>query len=429
MESVQRAGQAAVPSPPESDHYVPHSTYPPLAPDDPLHPRTISGTPAPIPTFGPDSPFGHLFPARSIFDGPPQHEHPATSNRQLLPATNSTSPPTPAGPTPTQPTTAGSTDSSPGQLSSSKSQQQQSGPLWPDGDEAEALLGVYRRHMAHLFPFAVVPPHLSSAQMREQRPLFWKAIMMEAHLFDGPRQVALGNELLREISEAAFMKPQKNLDLLQGLQMLIAWLVPSSVDLFLERGLWMLTVVALGCFRYHYNLNNFQMVNLLFLARSITTSLGSAELKGPPNQAGYDSESLEQMRAFAGTYYLVTMYVVWSAVAERTRELTSCRTFTTNKRPDALMNTSYLTTCCRALHGQMEYPTDELVVHLVRAQQLSQSVSQGFARRKAGYVESQMSQAAFIQGLQDRIQGFAAALPPHIRTNRKSSLVVNSGSD
>lgn len=93
------------------------------------------------------------------------------------------------------------------------------------------------------------------------------------------------------------------------------------------------------------------------------------------------------------------------------------------------MNTSYLTTCCRALHGQMEYPTDELVVHLVRAQQLSQSVSQGFARRKAGYVESQMSQAAFIQGLQDRIQGFAAALPPHIRTNRKSSLVVNSGSD
>lgn len=62
------------------------------------------------------------------------------------------------------------------------------------------------------------------------------------------------------------------------------------------------------CFRYHYNLNNFQMVNLLFLARSITTSLGSAELKGPPDQAtGYDSESLEQMRAFAGTYYLVTM--------------------------------------------------------------------------------------------------------------------------
>jgi hypothetical protein len=61
--------------------------------------------------------------------------------------------------------------------------------------------------------------------------------------------------------------------------------------------------------RYHYNLNNFQLVNLLFLARSITLSLGSPEPKGPSDEGGYSSESLEQMRAFAGTYYLVTMSV------------------------------------------------------------------------------------------------------------------------
>lgn len=84
------------------------------------------------------------------------------------------------------------------------------------------------------------------------------------------------------------------------------------------------------------------------------------------------------------------------------------------------MNTSYLATCCRALHGQMEYPTDELVVHLVRAQQLSQSISQGFARRKTVPNESQIPQAVFIQGLRERIRTFAAALPPHIRANRKS---------
>ncbi len=94
---------------------------------------------------------------------------------------------------------------------------------WPEGDEADTLLDVYRKHLGHLFPFTVVPPHLTSAEMRARRPLLWKAVMMEACLFDGARQVALGKELLREISEAAFMKPQKNLDLLQGLQMLIAW--------------------------------------------------------------------------------------------------------------------------------------------------------------------------------------------------------------
>jgi hypothetical protein len=79
--------------------------------------------------------------------------------------------------------------------------------------------------MAHLFPFAIVPPHMSSAQIREQRPFLWKGIMVEACIFDGPRQIVLGNELLREVSEAAFVKPEKSIDLLHGLQLLVAWLV------------------------------------------------------------------------------------------------------------------------------------------------------------------------------------------------------------
>jgi hypothetical protein len=83
------------------------------------------------------------------------------------------------------------------------------------------------------------------------------------------------------------------------------------------------------------------------------------------------------------------------------------------------VNASYLATCCRALHSQMEYPTDELVVHLVRAQQLAQGISQGFARRKVVPDDNRLPQAAFIQSLRERIQTFAAALPAHIRANRK----------
>lgn len=188
--------------------------------------------------------------------------------------------------------------SSPNQQSPSRVSRPQGGFSWPEGDEAEAFLETYRTHMAHLFPFAIVPAQMSSAEIREQRPFLWKGIMVEACLFDGVRQVALGNELLREISEAAFVRPQKSLDLLQGLQLLVAWFVSLliGVDVCTDR-----------CFRYHYNLNNFQMINLLFLARSISTSLGSVESKGQPDNGGYSSESLEQMRAFAGTYYIVTM--------------------------------------------------------------------------------------------------------------------------
>jgi hypothetical protein len=65
----------------------------------------------------------------------------------------------------------------------------------------------------------------------------------------------------------------------------------------------------------------------------------------------------------------------------------------------------------------MEYPTDELVVHLVRAQQLSQSISQACARRKAMPNENQIPQTTFVRGLLEHIRGFAATLPPHLRTN------------
>jgi hypothetical protein len=49
------------------------------------------------------------------------------------------------------------------------------------------------------------------------------------------------------------------------------------------------------------------MTNLLFLARSLTISLASAEVESLRDQGGSSSEGLEQMRAFAGTYYMVTM--------------------------------------------------------------------------------------------------------------------------
>ncbi len=256
IESVQRPVPVSVvdPSPPDSNQY-PLPSYSLGTAGDSGLPRTISGTQIPIPSFGRnrwDSPFAHIFPERNIFEEPPENQQqPAiTDNDRFPPPTENTSPPTPprmispqpATMTSTQPTivtstqpttiTTGSMSSSPYQLPSSQQpqqqqqQQQQGDSIWPQGDEAEASLNEYRKRLAHLFPFAVVPPHLSSTEMREQRPLFWKAIMMESCLFDAQRKAMLGKELLREISEAAFMNPQKTLDLLQGLQMLIAWLVP-----------------------------------------------------------------------------------------------------------------------------------------------------------------------------------------------------------
>lgn len=105
------------------------------------------------------------------------------------------------------------------------------------------------------------------------------------------------------------------------------------------------------------------MTNLLFLMRSICISLGINESLGLTEPQAHSPTSMDQMRTYAGVYYLVTMI------------------FTTNKKHDAFMNTSYLAHCCRILEEKMEYPTDQLAVFLVRTQQILQSISMTLAFR------------------------------------------------
>jgi hypothetical protein len=55
--------------------------------------------------------------------------------------------------------------------------------------------------------------------------------------------------------------------------------------------------------RLHFDLNGFQLTNLLFLARGLCINLGT----GSKDVDVYDSETLEQMRAITGCYYLNSM--------------------------------------------------------------------------------------------------------------------------
>lgn len=87
------------------------------------------------------------------------------------------------------------------------------------------MLEDYKAYMAPLFPFVVVPPHMTSDQLRKERPFLWKGVIMQACHLDCARQIALGQELLSDIAQASLTKPQKSLDLLQGLEILIAWSV------------------------------------------------------------------------------------------------------------------------------------------------------------------------------------------------------------
>jgi hypothetical protein len=86
-----------------------------------------------------------------------------------------------------------------------------------------------------------------------------------------------------------------------------------------------------------------------------------------------------------------------------------CRIFTTNKKPDAFMNTSYLESCCQVIEEKMEYPTDEFIAYLIRTQQLSQSISMTLAFRNTSLPLSMI-----IKSFQEKIAQLRASVPESV---------------
>jgi hypothetical protein len=243
--------------------------------------------------------------------------------------------------------------------------------IWPTGKDADILLTEYNSQFSHLFPFVVIPRCLSSSQLKGQSPYLWKAVMTGGSQ-DGRRQISLGNILLEEITAAAITKPEKTLDLLQGLQVLICW--------------------------FHYNLNSFQLTSLLYLARSLCAFLGLHHVPTHHHDNNPATpETLEQLRAFAGTYYLVTVIL------------------TPNKNPDTMMSTPHLDACLSTLLARGEHPTDELLVHLVRAQQLSQSISLWL--HDHNHSSPSLPISMLTTSFQSQLATLRSSVPPHLSTN------------
>ncbi|KAH7170361.1 hypothetical protein EDB81DRAFT_162012 [Dactylonectria macrodidyma] len=243
--------------------------------------------------------------------------------------------------------------------------------LWPTPNEGEMLLEHYRSTHSDLFPFVIVPTTVTSVELRQSRPFVWKASMMVSCFLDGARQQKLGNDLLAEIGQAALVDGSKSLDLLQGLQMLVSW--------------------------YHYALNGAQVTNLLFLARAMCVNLGfkeDASLQGAEHE-----RNMDHMRAYACTYYLNTLV------------------FTANKRPDVLMNTGLLETCCRGLEATMQYASDGYLVKLVRIQQLAQSISLTMAVDNISQHAMKLPLTMVVRAFQDQLDQFSASLSPQFSNN------------
>lgn len=227
-----------------------------------------------------------------------------------------------------------------------------------------------------VFPFVIIPEEATSDSLRSNHPFTWKALMLQACMDDGHRQQALGKEVLQELSEALLTRPRKSLDLLQGLILFVAW--------------------------HHSDLTSFQSSNLLGLARSLCFSLGFHEGRMGDSMKnstfGATPACLERMRAFAGTYYLITSI------------------YTTSKITDAFMNTTYLEQLCGLLESRAVYPTDKLVAYLLRGQKLAQNISLNLSNSSNSQFVL-LPTMMIVKNLQSQVENFKASLPEDLRDN------------
>jgi hypothetical protein len=226
-------------------------------------------------------PFAHIFPDGPLFESsaeepvsqdltPPSDEH-LSGSSPLLPATVVNSLPLPNANIVLNPVPRGDIRS------------------WPDVAESQRFLSDYLRFYERLCPIVAIPRDLTAEQLREQRPFLWKAVMVHQCSSEAPRQEVLARQLFEEISAAAItgapspMTSSRNLDLLQGLQVLFAWV--------------------------NYGLNSFQVTNVVFLIRSIFVNLGIPDMlrNSFTAEGNYSSTTLEHMRALVATYYITTM--------------------------------------------------------------------------------------------------------------------------
>ncbi|KAI0160957.1 putative C6 transcription factor [Hypoxylon sp. FL1284] len=97
-------------------------------------------------------------------------------------------------------------------------------------EEADAYLDFFRTHMLRQLAFFYIPPNVSAAQLRQERPFLFRAIIAVT-VPTLQEKVAQGRELKRVLAQSALLENQASIDLLLGLLTYIAW----SFDAFVTR--------------------------------------------------------------------------------------------------------------------------------------------------------------------------------------------------
>ncbi|KAH8892966.1 hypothetical protein GQ53DRAFT_745915 [Thozetella sp. PMI_491] len=225
------------------------------------------------------------------------------------------------------------------------------------------IIDHYRAYMQPAFPFVVIPDAMSNEDARRAWPLCWRALELAATWPDDAESGKLGDKLIEDIMAAAVRRPCNTIDLFKSLLVVIAW--------------------------YHWNLDSFQLANLLGLARSLACSKKLGNIK-----KDFD---LVEARAYCGWYYL------------------SAITFARDKELDSSPLSTYLDEACGTISSNPDaQPSDEVLLALIRIQRLLQSTIFRI-REREGKGQSGIPDTAAFRESRRQIDELRESLTPNLK--------------
>lgn len=141
--------------------------------------------------------------------------------------------------------------------------------------EAEKLVSLFKSRFVWTFPFVVLDPSQTAADLRKGEPLLFLAVVAATIPSAHPIRKLLADEIMQHITSRVVASSERNLGLVRALLVLCAW------------------------YRYPAQKGNVQLVLLITMCATMVHDLGLHRLMGR-------QLTTDQQRALLGTYWIAS---------------------------------------------------------------------------------------------------------------------------
>ncbi|CAJ2510370.1 Uu.00g050730.m01.CDS01 [Anthostomella pinea] len=236
-------------------------------------------------------------------------------------------------------------------------------------EHAGSLLGIFKTSMTHHFPFVILAPEVTAAELRHEKPVLFLSILSVAAFHDVHLQRKLGTVVKQGISHSMTTGKMVSFEMLQAVLVFVAWCQfhpkPRQYTQYLQLAISI--VVDL-------RLDRAPMVTR-------KANVGSSQLEPDEVPKVPRERSCDEQRALAGVSKLL-------------------------QKLNTFPYTDYLDQCCLALLHQRETPTDENLYYIIQLQRIIEGIEYGSLQQSPPETA-----AAFVHDAQLQLKSFQASLP------------------